>query len=434
MKWRNFFRAVAALLLVGIVLAFGVDLRPWRALDLEVRTDLHAAAPLRAGAGKAPVDLPEETPLAGFRPFGRKAEKEGGPVFARTLLLEAGGVRTGVVLLELMSLPASLVERIEARLQAEGIACALVAASHTHTGPGAYDRDLLPQAVAIGRFDARVEQALLDAVGASLAAAERELAPGRLFAGEGRVRIATNRDRPGHAVDDRLDRIEVRRPDGAPVATLLRASAHPTIADRDALSGDWPGVVMAGLEGQGGVAFVLQGAAGDAVVEGERDARVFGQRVLDAAGSLALAAIDEPPILGCRKAGFALPPPDLSAVVPRPLGRFATNLAIPLAPERSQVVALRLGDRTLLGVPGEPTAAVGQKLEAKGGRVRTVGLVGGYAGYLVEGPEMRDRVFSARNAWFGDVLTDRIVQAAERLLVEAPVPSENRWSEEASVP
>lgn len=431
MNLRSVFRLAGVLLPIGILTAALVDLRPWRPIEPRIRTDHQAVGAIRAGAGKAPVDLPRGVPLAGYRPFGRPAGGPNETTYARTLLLESGGVRTGIVLLELMTMPASLSDRIARRLRSEGIECALVAATHSHSGPGAYDRAFVPQAVAVGRFDPAVETALVDAVHASLMAAMGELSGAILRAGEERVRIAVNRDREGEPVDDRLTRVEVLREDGTPIATILRASAHPTIAPRQGLSGDWPGVVMRGLEEEGGIGFVLQGASGDAKVEGEREVASFAARVLAAARGVEPGRIDEPPGLGCRMAEFGLPPPDLSAMVPRPFSRLLSNLAVPFAPRTSRVVELRLGSLTLLGVPAEPTAAVGRRLEDVPGRtVRTVGLVGDYAGYAVEPADMEDRVFSARNAWFGAELAERLERVRERLLE----PATDRRRPEASAP
>lgn len=420
---------IGGFLAVGVIATAAlVDLRPWRPPEAQIRVALHAEGPIRAGAGRAIVELPREVPLAGYRPFGRTATGEREPIFARALVLEAGGVRTGLVLLELMTLPASLSERIARSLREEGIECALVAATHTHTGPGGYDRALIPQALAVGRFDARVEAALVDAVKASVAQAAGSLAEARIFAGEGRAALARNRDRKGAPVDDRLLRIEIRQADESPIATLIRMAAHPTIAAREERSGDWPAQVMRSLEEGGGIGFVLQGAVGDALVRGKREVRCFGERVLQAAEALPLERIDEPPVLGCRLADFTLPPPDLSAMLPRPFVRIASNAALLFAPETSQVVGLHLGQLTLVGVPGEPTAAVGSRLEAAGGRVRTVGLAMDYTGYLVEPADMEDRVFSARNAYFGAELTDRILDVAARI-GDAPPASGARHSE-----
>lgn len=424
MKARTAFRLGGFLAIGAIATAALVDLRPWRPPQANLRTAIHAEGPIRAGAGKAPVELPQEIPLAGYRPFGRAATGEAGPTYARTLLLEAGGVRTGIVLLELLTLPDSLAERIQRRLSAEGIECALLAATHTHTGPGGYDRAFLPQAVAVGRFDHRVESALVEAVHASLVAARSELAAARVFAGEGRAPLARNRDRKGAPVDDRLTRIEFRREDETPIATILRATAHPTIADRKAFSGDWPAVVMREFERIGGIGFVLQGAVGDATVRGARQVQAFGQRVLGAASEFPMERIDDPPALGCRLVEFSLPPPELSAISPRPLARLVSNAAVPFASKTSKLVGLRLGRLSLLGVPGEPTHAIGRRLEAAGGWVRTVGLAMDYAGYLVEASDMDDRVFSAKNAYFGAEVAERVVDAAgmivERALADEP--------------
>lgn len=356
--------------------------------------------------------------LAGYRPFGRAPSGGGEPTFARTLLLEAGGLLTGIVLLELMTLPPSLVERIAAGLEGEGVGCALVAATHTHSGPGSYDRDLLPQAVAIGRFDEGVERALVDAVLASLASAKGSLAPANLSHGEIRADLAWNRDRRGEPVDDRLLRIVLSREDGGTLATVVRAAAHPTLSERGSgPHGDWPGALMRGLEERGGVAFVLQGAVGDARADGgEREA--FASRVASLLEGIAMRPLGDEPALGCAEARVALPPPDLSAMVPGAVDRLASNLVVPVAPEEARMVALRLGDLALLGVPGEPTFPASLAWEGAAPpslRLRTVGLSQGYAGYVVREIDRIEKVFSARNAWFGSALLPRISAAAEAL-------------------
>ena len=326
-----------------------------------------------------------------------------------------------------MTLPASLSERIARSLREEGIECALVAATHTHYRPGW----LGSRADSAGPGGGALRRPRGGGAGGrreGFGGAGRRLA-GRsaIFAGEGRAALARNRDRKGAPVDDRLLRIEIRREDESPIATFLGwRPTRPSPRVRSDRGLACPGDAQPG--GGGGIGFVLQGAVGDALVRGKREVRCFGERVLQAAEALPLERIDEPPVLGCRLADFTLPPPDLSAMLPRPFVRIASNAALLFAPETSQVVGLHLGQLTLVGVPGEPTAAVGSRLEAAGGRVRTVGLAMDYTGYLVEPADMEDRVFSARNAYFGAELTDRILDVAARI-GDAPPASGARHSE-----
>jgi len=409
------------------------------AAALDWRPPRHEAAPrilaaetrsgaLLAGAGRARVDLPAGAVLAGYRPFGREATEEGGPLHARSLLLEVGGLRTAVVLVELMTLPPSLAARIEERVQAAGAGCAVIAATHTHSGPGGYDRALLPQAVAAGRFDPEVEDAILDAVSASLASAGAELDLADLATAEGTLPFGRNRDRPGHPVDDRLTGVRILRPDGARVAHLVRFSAHPTLEPRPfGPSGDWPGAAMAALEDEGGVGIVLQGAVGDARADLDaaralggdagRDAETFGRAVARATTALRYHEVAAPVALGCAAAEFDLPRADLDSMVPWPLGRLATNLASLEAPASSRIAALRLDDLVLLAVPAEPTFGAALRAEeavARAGmRGRIVSLAGGYAGYAPLPEDVAARVFSSRYAWFGSALAGTLARGAE---------------------
>lgn len=379
---------------------------------------------LLAGAGRAKVELPADVPLGGYRFFGRMPTEGAGPLFARSLLLEAGGVRTAIVLVELMTLPPTLAAAAQERARAEGAACALVVATHTHSGPGGYDPAFLPQ-MAIGRYDPAVEEALLQAISSSLATARAELAPAQLATGEAQVAgLVSNRDRKRQQVDDRLTAAAITRPDGARVATLARFSAHPTLnPKRIGPAGDWPGFAMERLEEAGGVAFVLPGAAGDARPtrkaspgKGAVRALLFAESVAEELREVPLVPAVPPLRLGCAEVAFALPAADLAGMVPPGLGTLASNVAAPSAPPEAHAIAFRLDDLVLLGLPAEPMARSAPALEARAERAglqgRVVGLAQGYVSYGVGPEEMQARSVSARNAWFGDALAPRLETAA----------------------
>lgn len=97
--------------------------------------------------------------------------------------------------------------------------------------------------------------------------------------------------------------------------------------------------------------------------------------------------------------------------------RPAANTAEWMAPATTRITVLTIGDLTLLGVPGEPTAEAAQRILAAlpatavaGRRVRVVGLVGDYIGYI----DTADRVLAgsgeARRAWFGPELLDAVAR------------------------
>lgn len=407
----------AAVGAVACLLVGAVDLRPDRPLALGPVESSSGTGPLRAGAGRAEVELPPGIELAGYRPMGRAAAGGEVPTHARALVLEAGEGRAAVVLLELMTLPPSLVERLRSVLREQGLGCALLVASHTHSGPAGYDRDLLPQLAAVGRFDPEVEGALVRAAADAVRQARRALGPATLTVEEGMADWARNRDRQGAEVDRRWTRLAFTDPSGAPIATLVQATAHPTLSERaTGPHGDWPQVAMRHLEEGGGVALVIQGAVGDARAV-EPGVERLGEAVAAARG--ARERLDDPLPLSCAELAFTLPPPDLRGMVPAPLGRLVSNVAVPFAPTEAHVAALRVGPWVWVGIPAEATLAVARELEAPweelGLRARTVSLAQGYAGYAVRGTDVIENVFSARNAWFADHLAPRLWEAARSL-------------------
>lgn len=401
-----------------------------------------ARGELRAGAGRAEVKLPADVALAGYQLFGRSPRQPGTPVYARSLLVEVDGQRVALVLLEQMTVPPSLVQQVERQARAAGAACTMVAATHSHSGPGGYDRSLLPQ-LALGRFDEETEAAILDAVSASLAAARADLGPARLEVAEATVKgLNGNRDRKGAPVDKRLGRLRLLREGGTPVATLVRWAAHPTLTPRGiGPSGDWPGFAMSGLEEEGGVAFVLAGAVGDTNVpkratpaKGAEKPVRYGETIADRAKGLVGSTIDGPIALSCATAEVTLPPADLAGMVPAPLGPLVSNVVSPAAPEAAQVLALRLGPELLVGIPAEPTTAVAAAIEASSPDVRVIGAAQGYVSYTPGEAEMDERVSSARYAWFGSALAGRLERgaaAAIRAAIEATPPEEQVASPEA---
>lgn len=382
------------------------------------------SGPLLAGAGKAELRLPEDLPLAGYRPFGRQAERPGAPLYARSLLLQVGELRTAIVVVELMTMPEALAQRIGGLLDSEGADCGIVAATHTHSGPGGYDRELLPQAVAVGRFDEDVERAIAHAVAGSLAAARADLGPAELSIAEGLPALNGNRDRRGAPADDRLTRILLERTDGRRVAQVLRFAAHPTLNARGVgPHGDWPGEAMDLLEEEGGVTIVLQGAVGDARAEAGPDrAAAFAGRFAERVHGLHAGPAARPLTLGCAEAELDLPAAALHSMVPWPLGQAASNLASFAAGSTARTVALRLDELVLLAVPAEPTFAAAslaeQVVEARGFRGRTVSLAQGYVGYAPTQEEVEARVFSSRFAWYGGELAGRLA-AGEAKAAEA---------------
>ena len=127
----------------------------------------------------------------------------------------------------------------------------MLAATHTHSGPGgAWDNALAGWSGA-GPFDREQRDAIAQATADALTQAIGALAPAELLVAREDWPQGPARARSAGPLDPQLVVLRVRRPSGEDVATLIDYPMHPTVTPRSAssLSADWPGKVAAALEG-----------------------------------------------------------------------------------------------------------------------------------------------------------------------------------------
>lgn len=260
---------------------------------LTVATSVEGAA-LRAGAAK--VDITPPTGVAMWGYSNRKSSSTGtlDPLYARVLVLEAGETRLAIVDLDLGRAfgAASLAHLREAAKKTSGISYALVAATHTHSGPVIQDEY---PANAVPAW----ETAALEKIAKAIEEACGRLVEARLGTGDGVAYIGHNRLRvnpdgtvtwfernttmiPTAPVDPTVSVLRVDTAEGKPLAVLVNYSCHPVVfgSDNVQYSADFPGVMAKTVEdafGGGPLCFFLQGAPGDinpyhAVTKLEEDA------------------------------------------------------------------------------------------------------------------------------------------------------------------
>jgi neutral ceramidase len=253
------------------------------ALILTVASPGICGAALRAGVARADITPPAGEQMWGFEDRHQPATGTLDPLYARVLVLEAGLERTprqlALVTLDLGRSfgPGSLARLRETAKRSSGIACLLVAASHTHSAPVVRDeyRDAPPA----------WEQAALDKIGRAIAEAAGGLQAARIGVGTGTVYIGHNRLRvnpdgtvnwfernrtriPTAPVDPTVTVLRIDRADGTPLAVLTNYACHPVVFGADNLrySADFPGVMNRVVEQELGghvQSFFLQGAPGD---------------------------------------------------------------------------------------------------------------------------------------------------------------------------
>jgi neutral ceramidase len=385
----------------------------------------HASSGLKAGAMKVRLSPPLPLVRPGFRYPRIVADREQDPLEVRAVVLRAGGRRLALVLADLMVVSEELDRGLESRLADLHLDAIIFVATHSHSSVGGFDSHLVAQVLGLGRYRPDVVKGLLDRAEEAVRGAENRLTRVHVHTAETHIPgWAVNRSRPGAEVDDALTVAVLERDDGERVATLVVVAAHPTLFPRGEpqLSPDYPGIVMRRLEGLGGVALLLQGAVGDAAAPGD------GWLAMQSAGAfVAQHAVEtlEPAALAEDRLGVAeveirLPPIDVLTIRPFLLRRPASNLLEWMLPNSARVGLIRLGDLTLLTVPGEPTELAAREIVANlptrglGGRAaRVVALAQGYVSYI-DTPERVEAVSGeARRAWYGPTLLPVVEQGLQ---------------------
>jgi len=386
--------ALAAAVLFCALPVRSVQRLPGIVVNGRVSLDLLGVGPLRAGAGKVRIAL-GPNPILGGYPGRRRADDASEPVYARAVALEVEGLRALIASIDTVLVPGSLEEEVMRRARLPPLTCLLLAATHTHSGPGgAWDSAIAGWAGA-GPFDRAQRDAIAQSTADALTQAIAALGPAELLVAREEWPQGPARPRSAGPIDSQLVALRVRRPGGEDVATLIDYSMHPTTTPRSSrrLSADWPGRVAAALEGP--PVLVVQGAGGNATWE----------RGVDVAAPVAREAQDllrrAEPVrhvqIGCHARFIAVPPPQASPAVPWLLRRAFAN-AIALVREPTVIeTRIRVGPLTLVGVPGEPVGEIGRQMAPD----VIVGLADGYAGYVEMPDRWVDGEGESRRTWFG---------------------------------
>jgi len=355
-----------ALFILGLlIVAFCVIPLPSAPAQRAPLREAKGIGPLRAGAARVRIELPEHPILAGYAGH-RRARDATQPVYARAIVLEAGTARMVLASIDTLLVPPHCWNP-DVR--------ALVAATHTHTGPGGLWGNVAAGWLGSGSPDDDHRWAVQRALEESVRQAAASLGPARLQMGRELWPQGPARARSEGPIDPELVALRLRRPSGGAIATVVVYAMHPTSAPHEELSADWP----AQLDTGEAPTLVLQGAVGNTTWP--RDAPVGPpiarkiEEVLADAPRLSEAPID------CFATEVSARP-QASKSVPW-LFRTAVSNALLLAFEHTAMqTRMRIGPVTLLGVPGEPVGELGLKARP----VVLVGLAGGYLGY-VDTPE-----------------------------------------------
>lgn len=368
------------------------------------------------------ISPPERLALGGYTERRNRLMELGGePLYARTIVLQQGRERTAIVSVEMLTVPESLVREIRAKVP--GDLRLFIAATHTHCAPDSQmlnDRMLFP-IPGIAVFQSKWLAWYSDRIASGIVAALGEV-PVRAT----QLDFSTstpNLNRPrrkGGTPDPTATEISVR---GLPL--IVQYAAHATIFDakENATKGDWPGRTMA----LGGL--VLVGAIGDVAPNLDGPDAALRAREFAAKLTGSLSRGSRPFWRAGDPVRFERTPIRLDPKRPSP--EFISKNKVPealakslverFAPDAAEVTALRIGDLALLGVPGEPTGALGLRIRAYGEKlgfksVLVCSHVNGWIGYILM-PEDYDRGgYESQLAFNGRDEALRVEESADRAL------------------
>lgn len=399
-----------------------------------------------AGAAKIPLPLSPGLPMAGYGKRTGTAKGMHDLLFARGLALRQGEERVIVLSVDLLAVTdemrGAVLRKIRTKIPfpARGL---MIAATHTHSGPGALSSGFLEQ-FAAGPFDRSYFEKITDTLAEAALLAAGAMKPARIRHGAASAPdLIRNRMKSSGPVDPEVRFVEMLGEEGETIATLVNFSAHATVLKPDNLhfSGDYPGFLEATIEEQGGVALFTAGSVADQTAhppEGSdryEQAEAMGRELARRVGESPRTAPQETPGLSVQTLSIRLPPAQVKMKSGK---RLASFLSSPFFDAETIVQTIRIGPVLLIGIPGDISVVLGEEMKAsaraRGMEAMIVGFANDYIGYLLPRALYETPAYEARMSFHGPQMGEYLVAVVARLIdrIDAPAFSEEVPSEAAS--
>ncbi|MBI3596997.1 MAG: neutral/alkaline non-lysosomal ceramidase N-terminal domain-containing protein [Nitrospirae bacterium] len=395
--------------------------------------------PLRIGTAKIEITPPVGFPLAAYG--ARISTGVHDPIMARALVISDNRETVVLVSVELLAVTDDFFYSVSQKVRA-AIPLPedhlLIAATHTHSGPGSLGKRFW-ESLAAGPYNDGVFEMTTNRVAQAAVQAYRHLQPadvayGRVAAGD---RIL-NRMIKGGPTDPDLSFLVFKTPEGRPRAYLINFSAHPTVlrSTNRLLSGDFPGVVSRVLERQAKpedpeiVALYTSGAVADqrahppdgkdVFERAERMGRDLAERILTADARRPSQDLVE---ISSRMIWMELPPPQIKL---NSSHRWPTWMGRVLLNDTAPIQVIRIDRILLLGVPCDLGSEIGMALKqyakTKGFDAMVVGFADSYIGYVISDPYYATPAYEAFMSFNGPYMEDYLTYILEKMIDELNPP------------
>lgn len=373
---------------------------------------------------------PEPLPLGGYsHRNGAKFVSGGQTLRARSLLLSGSGKKIAIVSLEMLTVPESLVREVTAQIPKD--VNLFLCATHTHCAP---DSQMLNERMnfdvpGIARYKPKwlqwYAEKIANAVNDSLSAPRQSFSEATIEGGSsdnnrGRRKLA----KPSKVVC----RLSVEGQE-----LLVSFSAHGTLHDENVLqlNGDWPGEVLARIKG-----VVLPGAIGDVSPKAD------GANADEQSSNLASALLNKllpngySLTMSNPKLGFLTVPVSLPKPIAHPefaksyrVSNGVAQMAVQaFAPRAANISLARIGSLAIVGIPGEPTSELGERIRRFGNQLGftetlVCSHVNGWTGYNLAPVDYDRGGYEGTLSFFGRDFGDTLVRSACKglqILVNTP--------------
>jgi len=389
-----------------------------------------AAGEIRAGVAHENFELPSKVPLAGYsRRKGTPSHGVHDPVGVRALVMQDAKTTAVLVSCDLLIIDEPLFDAVRQRLLAQGMPQNLIlmlAATHTHSGPGAYGKRFLEK-LSMGHFDPRVFEAIVQHIVHVVLQAHAARSPVRMAVQSATTSgLVKNRVHADGVADGELAVCAFyREGERQPYVVVVGFAAHPTTlgAWNLKLSADYPGVVEREVERHLPTATCLfvAGAVGDQAPvkhgSGFETADWIGREIAERAVEL-LRQVDvvTPRDLEALQDQVRLPPARVR------LGwlTFPRWLGAQFVDDDATLSLITVGDAAFIGVPCDLSVEFGQSLKAaarsKGWHPVVVGFASDYIGYCIPSSLYEERVYESSMAFNGPTTGELIVNHLKQMI------------------
>lgn len=427
---------------------------------------VHAEGELLAGMHAEDVTPPIGVPLAGFgggkrrlipwdvfnkhryATFLKPSNGKLDPIRSKALVLEREGSRLVFVSLDIVGSDPRLRRDVIKKVSDLGVTDTnlMIAATHTHSGPGTLFKNPIWEFIAADRYQKRIYRAFVEGVATSVRKAVEKLEKAELLASGFEAQgLQKNRRIKDGPVDRQAHLLWVRALSGKWLGVMTNLALHGTElgTDNRKFSADVLGKIEHSLEDRLGemnvaagfgdreegntpVALFINGAEGDVTPDQKLD--TIGGMFADQAFATLPAARPVDSAWSIRKVGVSLPKAGLNVkgcVEQKTLKKlifWKYRLYLGAWMHRdTQVWSVRLGDQLFMTWPGEPTTALGLQLkkvaqEAGHQNIWLMGLTNDHMSYFTTREEYNTGGYEACATLHGYKGGERLISAHEGLL------------------